>query len=169
MTPQVFIKRSRIEAPAEAVFAWHKLPGALECLTPSWEHVQILEDSGSLENGARVVLLTKIGPFDLKWVAEHRDYQEGRQFRDVQTSGPFAVWIHTHRFEPDGPRASWLEDRIEYVLPGGYLGELFGSRFARKKLQRLFDYRHRVTAEQIAALLATDPLTNKLRGTPGSL
>src|SRR5271169_3150744 len=103
------------------VFAWHKLSGALERLTPPWEHVQVLEDSGSLENGARVVLATKLGPFRLKWVAEHRDYQEGRQFRDVQVSGPFAVWKHTHSFEPDGPQACWLEDRIEYALPGGYL------------------------------------------------
>jgi len=148
--PELFIKRSRIEAPAEAVFAWHKLPGALERLTPPWEHVRVLEDSDSLEDGARVVLVTKLGPFHLKWVAEHRDYQEGRRFRDVQVSGPFAVWEHTHSFEPDGPQASWLEDRIEYALPGGYLGRLLGGRMARKRLENLFDYRHRVTAEQIA-------------------
>ena len=160
MTPQIFIKRTRLFAPAETVFAWHALPGALECLTPPWEHVQILEDSGSLKNGARVVLLTKMGPFQVKWVAEHRDYLEGRRFRDVQISGPFAMWIHTHSFEPDGPNASWLEDRIEYVLTGGYLGKLLGGRFALKKIQRLFDYRHRVTAERIAALPPTaEPTT----------
>lgn len=150
MKPELFIKRSRIPASAETVFAWHKLPGALERLTPPWEHVQVLEDSGSLEDGARVVLVTKLGPFRLKWVAEHRDYQEGRQFRDVQVSGPFAVWDHTHTFEPDGPQACWLEDRIEYALPGGYLGKMLGGRVARKRLEKLFDYRHRVTTEQIA-------------------
>jgi ligand-binding SRPBCC domain-containing protein len=150
--PELFIKRSRIDAPTETVFAWHKLPGALERLTPPWEHVQVLEDSGSMENGARVVLVTKLGPFRLKWVAEHRDYREGRQFRDVQVTGPFALWNHTHCFEADGPQACWLEDRIEYALPGGYLGRLLGGRMARKRLERLFDYRHRVTAEQFTKI-----------------
>ena len=150
MRPEIFVKRSRIDAPAEEVFAWHEQPGALERLTPPWEQVQVVQESGSLKNGARVTLLTRLGPFRMKWVAEHRDYVKGRQFRDVQVSGPFARWDHTHRFEPDGDAACWLEDRIEYVLPGWWLGKLFGASIARKRLERLFEYRHRVTAEQLA-------------------
>src|SRR5262249_50926980 len=45
----------------------------------------------------------------------------------------------------------WLEDRIEYAMPYGALGALFGGPAVRRRLARLFDYRHRVTAQDVAA------------------
>ena len=57
------------------------------------------------------------------WLVEHRDYVEGRQFRDLQLKGPFARWEHTHRFEPDGPERCRVIDEIDVrapqVLPQG--------------------------------------------------
>ena len=88
-----------------------------------------------------------MGPLRLRWTFEHNGYIEGRQFRDVQTSGPFRRWEHTHLFIPEGPEACKLEDRIEYELPFGALGNLFGGELVRRKLARVFEYRHRVTAE----------------------
>ena len=46
----------RLPFPAEAVFAWHARPGAIERLTPPWEHVQVIERSGGIEDGGRVVM-----------------------------------------------------------------------------------------------------------------
>src|SRR6185369_2137854 len=74
-----------------------------------------------------------------------------RSARDVQVSGPFARWQHTHRVDADGPAACYLEDRIEYALPLGAVGALAGGTLVRRRLARLFDYRHRVTAQDLAA------------------
>lgn len=137
-------------ASAPEVFAWHARPGAFERLTPPWETVEILERNGGIENGASLVLGMRAGPFTVRWVAEHRDYEAGRQFRDVQIRGPFARWEHTHRVEPDGPAASTLEDGIDYALPLGFAGDLFGRRFVERRLDRMFRYRHRVTADDVA-------------------
>ena len=134
-----------MRASAEAVFLWHALPGALEKLTPPWESVELVEQSGGIHNGGRVTLRIHVGPFRIRWVAEHRDYIENRQFCDVQVEGPFAKWEHTHLFERDGPSACYLEDRIEYALPLGRIGRLLGGDFTRRKLERLFAYRHRIT------------------------
>src|SRR6478736_6693132 len=112
---ELFVRRSRIAAPAEAVFRWHERPGAFERLTPPWEAVRVVERRGGIEDGARIVLRMGPGPLGMRWVAEHRDFIAGEQFRDVQTSGPFAHWVHTHRIEPDGRDACWLEDRVEYA------------------------------------------------------
>src|SRR4029077_11216177 len=60
----------------------------------------------------RGALRVRFGPFRLRWVFEHRDYIEGRQFRDVQLSGPFRRWEHTHLFTPEGPGVCILEDRL---------------------------------------------------------
>jgi uncharacterized protein len=150
MTPAVFVKRSRLAAPADEVFAWHARPGAFERLNPPWEAVEVVDRTGGIRDGDRVSLAVKVGPSRLRWLVEHRDYEEGRQFRDVQIVGPFAHWVHTHRIAADGPRASILEDHIEYTPPLGRLGALFGGPLIRRKLERLFRYRHRVTARDLA-------------------
>ena len=148
---KVFIRRSRIEASAEELFRWHAEPGALERLTPSWEPLEVVQRAPSIHNGARGILRVRVGLFPVRWVLEHRDCEDGRQFRDVQVQGPFRQWDHTHRFIPDGPEACWLEDRIEYELPLGFIGELLGGWLVRRKLERMFEYRHRITAEAMAA------------------
>jgi uncharacterized protein (TIGR01777 family) len=70
-------------------------------------------------------------------------------FQDAQVDGPFARWIHTHRFEPAGPSACTLEDHIEYALPLGAIGSLLGDAFTRATLDATFAYRHRVTADDL--------------------
>jgi len=149
MKIETFIRRSRIDAPAAEVYAWHALPGALERLTPPGERVKVIEKTGGIERGARVVLQFGRWPFRRRWVAEHQDFEAGRYFSDVQVSGPFAYWKHTHSFEPDGPSACFLEDRVEYALPFGVLGRWFAGWYVRRKLAKLFEYRHQVTAREV--------------------
>jgi ligand-binding SRPBCC domain-containing protein len=143
---ETFIRRSRIGGSAEDVYAWHALPGALEKLTPPGEHAKVLEKNGGLESGARAVIRFGRWPFRRLWIAEHRDLQEGRYFSDVQISGPFAYWKHEHTFEPDGRDSCILEDRVEYALPFGALGRLVAGWYVRRKIARLFEYRHGVTS-----------------------
>lgn len=150
MTMERFIFRSPMPAPAKAVLDWHCRPGAFERLSPPWETVRVLERKGGIEDGGRVVLAVRAGGFWRRWVAEHCDYEPGRQFCDVQTEGPFANWRHCHRVAPDGPESSFLEDDIEYALPFGRLGSLFGGLLVRRKLERMFRYRHRVAAGDLS-------------------
>jgi ligand-binding SRPBCC domain-containing protein len=142
-----FVAQSRIEAPAEVVFRWHAEPDALVRLTPPWEPVEVVQRAPGIHDGDRGVLRVHVGPFRIRWVFEHCDYIEGRQFRDVQISGPFRRWDHTHKMEPQGASACILTDRIQYELPFGVVGKLLAGWFVHRKLTRLFKYRHRVTAE----------------------
>ena len=145
----VFVASSRIEAPAERVFAFHEAPGALERLTPPWEPVEFVERPANIKDGARAVLRVGPWPFRMLWILEHRGYVAGREFSDVQLSGPFRSWTHTHRMTPLGPSECTLEDRIEYELPFGAPGDLLGAWYVRRKLNRLFEFRHRVTAQAV--------------------
>jgi uncharacterized protein (TIGR01777 family) len=149
MKSHVFRRRSRLEATAAEVFRWHAQPGALERLNPPWDPADVVSRTGGIEEqGSRVIL--RVGPLGQRWVAEHWGCRPGREFRDRQISGPFALWQHTHRMEPDGA-ASILEDEIEYALPGGMIGNLLGAGFVRSTLERVFTYRHRVTADDLDA------------------
>jgi hypothetical protein len=150
MRTEIFLWRSRIEAPAADVYAWHLLPDALERLTPPGEKIEVIERTGGIERGARVVMRVGRWPFRVRWVAVHQDYETGRYFSDIQVSGPFAYWKHVHKFEPDGPAACILEDRVEYALPFGFLGRWIAGKFVRRKIEGMFKYRHAVTARLIA-------------------
>ena len=153
MPPRIhtFVKRSPMPVAAEELFRWHEASGAFEKLTPPWERVEILERSGGIRDGARVVLRVGPWPLRLQWELTHCEYIAGRQFCDVQVHGPFAHYKHFHLMHPDGPQASILEDRIEFALPFGALGALLGTSFVLAKFEKLFAFRHRVTREALSA------------------
>lgn len=145
MKYELFQRTVKIERSAADVFAWHERPGALARLTPPWEHVEVKSQAGGIREGATVSLRTKAGPIWTPWDIVHRDYIEGRQFRDVQQRGPFAAWEHLHRFESAGDNACRLMDEVHFRLPLGWLGKWAGAGWVRRKLERGFAYRHAVT------------------------
>lgn len=147
---KIFERRLRIPAPASQVFAWHEQDSALEKLIPPGDPVKVLEHSGGIRDGAQVVLLVGRFPFQIKWVARHDNFVEGRQFRDVQVSGPFRTWEHTHSVMPDGPDASILIDHVEYELPFGAIGGRLLDKIVMRKLNKMFDWRHNVTHQAFA-------------------
>ena len=53
--------------------------------------------------------------------------------------------------EPEPAGGCTLVDRVEYTLPLGSLGDAAGGRVVQSLLGRLFEYRHRVTAGDLAA------------------
>ena len=145
-----FIKETILPVSAEQAFAWHERPDAFDLLTPPWQRIEVLERPEGLADGTRLVFRLCKGPLRLRWVAEHRDVIPGRRFCDVQVEGPFAVWHHTHSFEPRASGGSVLRDEIEYVLPLGALGRWIAGAFVRRDLERTFDYRHRLTLRALS-------------------
>jgi ligand-binding SRPBCC domain-containing protein len=148
---ELFVHRSRMPASAQAVYDWHAEPEALTRLTPPWENARVIEQTGGIaELGSRVKIHVCVGPISQVWTAEHTACEPGRMFRDVMMSGPFRRWEHTHLFIPDGANSSWLEDRVEYEFPLGWLGKLVGGSYTRRRLLRMFEFRHQVTAGAVA-------------------
>jgi uncharacterized protein (TIGR01777 family) len=118
---EVVERSTRVPFPADLLYAWHARPSAFERLTPPWERVEALERVWGLDNAPASVPVRV---------------------------GPFAHWVHTHRFTPDGDSASILTDRVEFALRGGAAGAWAGRALVRRRIERLLAYRH--------ALLATD-------------
>lgn len=147
-----FSYRSKMPASADTVYRFHSEPDTLEKLTPPWEKAKVVARTGGIETpGSRVTLRVSIGPFHQEWVAEHVACEPGKMFRDVMVSGPLRKWEHTHEFTPDSENSSWLEDRVEYDFPLGWLGKLFGGAYTRRRLQRMFEWRHSATAQELVA------------------
>jgi uncharacterized protein (TIGR01777 family) len=120
-------------------------------LQPPWEPVEVEGSEGTFgTDGYRVRLRVPfVGPFRRTWVALHENFLPGRAFVDRQVRGPFAFWEHTHRFVDEGPESSALEDHVGYRLPLGAAGRILGGRVVHRRLQRMFAYRHAVTASDL--------------------
>jgi ligand-binding SRPBCC domain-containing protein len=135
----LFVHESVIEAPPARVFAFHERPEALRLLIPPWERVEVVQPPASLQPGTRVILKMKQGPLWITWVAEHTLYEKDVLFQDRMVRGPFARWLHTHRFLPSGT-GTLLRDEVDCALPLGLPGALVRSR-----LSRMFEFRHAAT------------------------
>jgi ligand-binding SRPBCC domain-containing protein len=69
--------------------------------------------------------------------------------RGHQEKGPYAAWIHTHRFaERNGSVV--MTDHVDYALPFGPLGRLAHRLRVRSQLEDIFDYRRRAIDEIFA-------------------
>ena len=84
-------------------------------------------------------------------MAEHTAYDPPHMFEDVQVEGPFRSWRHLHIIKPH-PAGAVLRDEIEYQAPLGFIGQLAASFMIVPRLEKVFEYRHRVTREWCEAI-----------------
>jgi ligand-binding SRPBCC domain-containing protein len=88
----------------------------------------------------------------VRWRTEIVLWNPPRRFVDVQRSGPYALWHHTHAFERDG-EGTIMRDVVRYALPLGALGALAHVAFVGRDLERIFAFRQREVARLLPQLL----------------
>jgi ligand-binding SRPBCC domain-containing protein len=143
----IFKKETVIKATPERVFAFHQLPDAFERLVPPFEDAKVIQKADISVIGSRAIIETKIfGLVPAKWVAEHTAYDPPRYFEDVQISGPFKSWKHGHFIDPH-PDGAVLRDEIEFEPPMSFIGDLAAPLFILPRIEKMFEYRHKVTKE----------------------
>ena len=79
----------------------------------------------------------------LKWQTKIIQVEHQKSFTDFQQKGPYKYWKHFHEFIPN-EKGILMKDTVEYELPFGVLGNVVHSLLVKKKLNRIFDYRHQV-------------------------
>jgi ligand-binding SRPBCC domain-containing protein len=141
-----FTARSIVRTTPEKLFAFHELPDAFLRLTPPSEKIRVLETAPNLRVGSRAIVDVRIGFLYVRFESLHTAYDPPRSFEDRQVRGPFRSWRHRHIIEPH-PDGSLLIDDIEYTPPLRFIGRIFGRIIIKRRLQRVFEYRHRVTKD----------------------
>lgn len=124
-----YFHESLISHSVDEVFAWHERPGALARLLPPWQPVTLVKEAGSLRDGEAILGL----PGGLRWHARHdpSSYAEGRSFSDVLANpllGRIPGWRHHHGFAEEGSSRTRITDRVETLVPGPFLAEMFAYR-----------------------------------------
>jgi len=164
-----FVAETSLPHPVAEVFDWHARPGAIQRLLPPWEPVTVAQEAPDLTEGSEAILRLAGAPASIapRWVARHTGLDRPHEFTDVQVTGPFDSWRHRHVFDPaDG--GCLLRDEVRYQLPLGAAGEAMAGT-VRGRLRRMFAYRHRQLADDLAAHAAAgaEPMTVAIAGASG--
>jgi hypothetical protein len=147
----VLERRQRLALPAARAFAFYADALNLEAITPPWLAFRVATP-GPIAMGAGTLIdyRLRLHGIPIRWRTRIVTWEPPRRFVDVQLRGPYVLWQHTHTFEPDGPHAVIVRDRVRYALPLGPLGRLAHALFVRRDLERIFDYRERAVAYALA-------------------
>jgi ligand-binding SRPBCC domain-containing protein len=150
MTEHVIRREQRLPGPPEEVFAFFGDARNLESITPPLLAFRMLTpDPIVMARGTLLRYRLRVRGVPVSWLTEIKEWGPPHCFVDVQLEGPYALWHHTHTFEPDGSGGTLMRDEVRYALPLGPLGELAHSLLVRRDLERIFDYR----AERVPQLL----------------
>jgi ligand-binding SRPBCC domain-containing protein len=142
-------RSTRLNRPLDEVFAFFADAGNLERITPRELRFRILTPLPiEMRSGARIDYRLSLYGVPFRWRTEIAVWEPPHRFVDVQRSGPYREWIHTHRFLAEG-EGTRMQDEVAYVLPLGRLG-LLGLPLVRRQLDRIFDFREARIRELLA-------------------
>ena len=150
MTFHTLRREQWIPRPLEEVFAFFSNSRNLETITPHWLGFQVLTPGPiRIAAGTRLRYRLRWRGLPVTWITEIRRWEPPFRFIDVQLTGPYRLWHHTHRFAADqgGTR---MTDIVRYRLPFGPVGRVVHALKVRRDVEQIFDYRFRCINERFA-------------------
>lgn len=137
----VLEREQLVPAPLEETFRFFQDPGNLAQITPGWLNLKIVDLDGlPVRAGSKFEYRIRWLGVPVRWRTLITEYEAGRRFVDVQTSGPYRSWRHEHIFEEHGGHTT-MRDRVQYELPLGPLGAIAHKLLVARQLRYIFDYR----------------------------
>jgi ligand-binding SRPBCC domain-containing protein len=130
-----------VARPLDEVFSFFSDARNLEEITPPWLRFSVRSVSTSeIASGTLIRYRLKMHGIPFGWTTQIRTWDPPHRFTDVQLSGPFALWHHTHRFfEHNG--GTRIVDVVRYRVPVGFIGRIVQSIQVRRDVERIFQYR----------------------------
>lgn len=143
----VFDFRFTVDAPLEAVAAFHFEPGILKTLTPPLMIMQV-HNFEPIAEGSVAEFTMWMGPIPVHWKALHSGVSE-TSFTDTQVEGPMKHWAHTHTFRALDDQTTEVHEHIEFQHDGGLRGLWSRLLFPKPALFALFTIRKMITRKQV--------------------
>jgi len=132
-----------VPRPLDEVFAFFSEAGNLEQITPAWLNFRVRSGAGgAITAGTKIDYRLAWHGIPLRWTTEIVRWEPPHAFEDLQISGPYRLWRHTHRFEAERGGTRLIDD-VRYALPLGLLGRAVYALVVRRDIERIFDFRRR--------------------------
>jgi ligand-binding SRPBCC domain-containing protein len=150
MRVHVLEREQRIAAPPEDVFPFFQDAYNLEAITPPFLGFRVVTPRPvDMRVGALIEYRLRLHGVPVRWRTRIEMFDPPHTFVDVQLSGPYRLWHHTHVFEPDGRGGTLMRDRVRYALPLGPLGGVAHLLFVRRDLRRIFEFRQQAVVRTL--------------------
>ncbi len=145
-------REQTLEVGIDDAFQFFSRAENLEAITPPWLGFGMITPAPSeMAAGTLLHYRLRVHGIPVRWLTRIEAWDPPRGFVDLQLKGPYALWHHTHTFEPLDDGRTRMIDVVRYGHRFGPLGNLAERLIVRRDLARIFDYRQR----SIAALLAS--------------
>lgn len=136
----IFHNEIVLPRPRGETFAFFADAENLERLTPPELRFVIKSPVPiAMATGTHIDYQLRLFGIPFTWRTLISTWQPGEVFVDEQLRGPYAQWIHTHRFF-DAPGGTRVTDEVCYRLPFFPLGEV-GYPLVKGQLRKIFQFR----------------------------
>jgi ligand-binding SRPBCC domain-containing protein len=143
-----------IPRPRPEVFDFFSEARNLERITPPWLNFRVLTPGSILMGeGTLIRYKLRIRGLPARWLTEITRWDPPYEFADIQRSGPYKMWDHTHTFEEENG-GTRMTDEVRYELPLGPLGDLIHSLLVRRDVETIFDYRNNWIARHFSPVVS---------------
>jgi ligand-binding SRPBCC domain-containing protein len=166
--PHVLETEQWVAAPLERVFRFFSDPHNLTVISPPSSGARLTSLRLIPPNlpgisgpeliagaGSEIVISVRVLPyFPLRdsWTARIVEFAWLDHFRDLQVSGPFESFDHTHSFWKEtrrGKVGTVIRDHVAYEVGLGPLGVIANALLVRMMLRQMFAYRHAATVREL--------------------
>jgi ligand-binding SRPBCC domain-containing protein len=104
-----------VKASLAKVAEFHRHSASMAAITPPPIIVRVHHAPEILAEGDEMDFTMWLGPLPLRWLARVEATSEAG-FTDRQIKGPFAKWVHRHKFIPVDDKTTDVHDQIEIQL-----------------------------------------------------
>jgi NADH dehydrogenase len=162
MTTHTLTASQTIPADLDRTWAFYADPANLRRITPPSLGFEMHSAPEPTHAGQLIEYTVRpIAGLPLRWLTRIEGVDAPHTFTDVQLRGPYRRWVHTHTFTPvDG--GTRVDDRIEYELPLGPLGNIAHRLAIRSQLTSIFGFRELVTRAIFEPAPAIDPKVDQV-------
>ena len=162
MNVHVLQREQVLPGSPDDVFPFFADARNLEAITPPLLRFEVVTpDPIEMGVGTLIQYRLRLRGVPVQWLTSIQAWDPPHRFVDVQVRGPYALWHHTHTFEPheDG---TLMRDIVRYAIGFGPLGDVAHRLFVRRDVESIFDFRRQELARRTASDSASG---NSLAGT----